>query len=342
MAGLPLPILAGIFLVAAAMVVLAAMVLARTADEIADRTGLGALFVGMLLLAGATSLPEVVTDVSAALAGAPDLAVADLFGSSMANMAILAFIDLVHRGQVWPHVGVRQARLAAVAIALTAGALLGLLAGPGITLGWVGIDSVLLALGYVAAVRWLRTASAIPHLPVPSATADGAGPPPDRAGWRSLRATILWFAGASLTVLLFAPILALSAQQIAAVTGFGETFLGTLLLAASTSLPELVASLTAVRIGAYELAVGNLFGSNAYNMTALLAADLAYLPGPILAAAQPEHAIAGLAAIVMMGVALAAVLNEAPRHRRLEPTALLVIVIWIIALGTLFASGRVA
>jgi cation:H+ antiporter len=63
----------------------------------------------MILVAGATSLPEIITDVSVSLAGAPDLAVGDLFGSSMANMAILAVVDLLHRRRVWPRVEIGHA-----------------------------------------------------------------------------------------------------------------------------------------------------------------------------------------------------------------------------------------
>jgi cation:H+ antiporter len=340
---LSLPALLVAFAVAAAVVVAAGVVLARSGDTIAERTGLGGLFIGMLLLAGATSLPELATDISAALAGAPDLAVGDLFGSSMANMAILASIDLLHRGRVWPRVGLGHARLATMPISLTALAVMAIVAPPGIVLGWVGIETVVIVIAYVAAVRWIRRPlgrgrrghEAVGEIIAPT-------------GWTlrsyrtvKTRTVYIQFTIASIAVLLFAPILALSGQGIAAATGIGETFVGALLLAGSTSLPELVASIAAVRIGAYELAVGNLFGSNAFNMVALLAADLAYLPGPILAAVSPVQALAGLGAILMMAVALAAVIHgEETRIRRLEPDAVLVLVIWASLLGAIYvASG---
>jgi cation:H+ antiporter len=156
---------------------------------------------------------------------------------------------------------------------------------------------------------------------------------------RSLRRAVAAFVVASGIVLLFAPLLALSAQELARVTGVGETFLGVVLLAASTSLPELVASLTAIRLGAFQLAVGNLFGSNAYNVTALVAADLAFLPGPILAAVDPAQAIAGLGAIMMMGIALAALLGESAGPRpRARPIAVLVLLVWVIMLAVLYRT----
>lgn len=94
-----------IFAVSAAAVVGAGVVLARYGDAIATGSGLGGLFIGMLLLATATSLPEIVTAASAAAVGSPDLAIGDLLGSSMANMAILAFTDLLYRRRVWPTIG---------------------------------------------------------------------------------------------------------------------------------------------------------------------------------------------------------------------------------------------
>lgn len=91
-----------IFLLSAAVIVYAGTKLSRYGDQIADLTGLGGLWIGVVLMASATSLPEIFTDVSAALMHAPDLAAGDLFGSNMANMLILGIIDLMHRQKrVW-------------------------------------------------------------------------------------------------------------------------------------------------------------------------------------------------------------------------------------------------
>jgi len=330
-----------IFVVAGGVVVAAGTVLARSGDEIATRTGLGGLLVGMLLMASATSLPEIATDISAALAGAPDLAVGDLFGSSMANMAILALIDLAHRGRVWPGVGIGHARLAAIAIALTSVAVLAVLVPPGVAIGWVGIETPLIVAGYVAAAAWMSRSRG---------EGRGEGHPTGEiimpTGWaraaearHSLRYEVARFAIAAGVILVAAPVLALSGKGIADTTGIGQTFVGALLLAAATSLPELVASLAAVRIGAYDLAVGNLFGSNAFNMTILFAADLAYVPGPILAAVDPAQVVAGVGAILLMAIALAAVVHGTrTRIRRLEPDAVALLATYGVLLGAVWAA----
>ena len=330
-----------LFTLSAAAVAGSGIVLARTGDTIAERTGLGGLVVGMFLLAGATSLPEIATDVSAALAGAPDLAVGDLFGSSMANMAILALLDLVYRGRVWTRVGLGQARLAAIAIALTCVALLALLVPTTPAIGWVGIETIVIVVGYLAATAWIHRTRGSGRR-----ESDGTGEIMVPTGWgeaneagASLRSVVVRFGLAAGVVLVAAPLVALSAQGIANETGVGETFIGTFPLAITTSLPELVASLTAVRIGAHDLAVGNLFGSNAFNMVALFAADVAYTPGPILSAVAPAQAVAGVGAVLLMAVALAAVIHGTEtRIRRLEPDAVALLLTYVLLLGAIWVS----
>ena len=314
----------GIFVVAAALVAWAGVHLARSGDELAEQAGLSRLLVGMLLIASATSLPEIVTDVSASLGDAPDLAVGDLFGSSMANMAVLAVIDLMHRSRVWSRVEIGHARVASVAIGLTALAVLGVLTPPGISLGWVGIDTIAIAGAYIAAVAWMRRSPVGRHgegevLPVPIGWS--------RPSLGELRPVMLHFAGAALVILAAGPVLARSGEEIAAASGLGQTFVGSSLVAITTSLPELVASIAAVRIRSYDLAVGNLFGSCAFNMFALVFADAAYRPGPLLPAIDASQTVAGVGAIMLMAMALAAIVHGTEtRARRLEPDAVLLLV----------------
>jgi cation:H+ antiporter len=331
-----------LFLVAASIIAAAGIVLARAGDQIATQTGLGGLLVGMLLLAVATSLPELATDVSAVAQGAPDLAVGDLFGSSMATMAILAVIDLVHRGRVWPSVGLGHARLAAVAIGLTSLAVIGILVPSGIAVGWVGADTIVIVVAYAAAAAWIhrsrgegrRSRHAHGEIIAPTGWSVRAGPR------RPLRAEVARFGLAAGVILVTAPVLAVAAGGLADATGLADTFVGVVGLAVTTSLPELVASLAAVRIAAYDLAVGNLFGSNAVNITILFAADLAYTPGPILAAVSPAQVVAAVGAILLMAVALAAVVHGTmTRIRRLEPDALVVLGAYAVLLVAVLRAG---
>lgn len=328
------------FVVAATVLVRAGISLAASGDQLAERTGLGRMFVGMIFVAFATSLPEVLTDVSAAIAGSPDLAAGDLFGSSMANMAILAVLDLLHRGRVWPAVELGHSRVASVAIGLTALAALGVAVPSGLRLGWVGPVPILIVVLYAAAVAWFRRspvpgAPGRPELEVTMLEPTGwTGPP------AALR-TIVWrFLLAAGVILVSAPVVAIAAQDIARETGIEETFVGALLLAVTTSLPELVASLAALRIGSYDLAVGNLFGSNAANMVVFLFADLAYTDGPLLSAVNPDQVVPALGAILLMALAASAIVGGTEtRIKRSEPDAVVLLIAYVGALAAVAVTA---
>lgn len=340
--GLVLWQLAVVFLLGAVLVAFAGSALARTGDRIAELTGLGGALVGMILLAGATSLPEMVGVITAARSGAADIAVGDLLGSSMANMAILAVIDLMSRRTVWPTVELGHARVGSAAILLTAIAVLGIVTADIPPVGWVGVETFVIAALYVAIVAWARrtaVTSATEPVPtgVPRPTGIGDESEPGRGGW-TLRQAGGRYVGAALVILVAAPTVALSAKGIATDTGIGQGFVGAALVAVVTSLPELTASIAAVRIGAFDLAVGNLFGSNLFNMAMLLVADLAYTEGSILRAVDaPTQSVTGIGAIVLMATALGGLLaGSETRARRLEPDAILLLVLWVAMLGIVF------
>ncbi len=322
-----------VFLVAAVILVRGAVSLASAGDELAERTGLGRVLVGTILLAAVTSLPEIATDVAAALADAPDLAVGDLFGSSMANMAILAVLDLAHRGQVWPSVELAQARVAAMAIALTALAALAIATPPGLRIGWVGLDTIAIAGLYLAAVRWFRR-TPVQVRPAPTGI---TRPVADLPPVGSVRPSVVRFAVSAGAILLVAPAMAVAARELASQAGVAESTVGAGLLAVTTSLPELVVSLAALRIGAYDLAVGNLFGSNAANMSVLVVVDVAFTDGPLLAAVSPAQLTAAVAAILLMALAMAAIISgNETRIGRFEPDAVLLLLAYV---GSLVAVG---
>lgn len=116
--------------------------------------------------------------------------------------------------------------------------------------------------------------------------------------------------------------------------------MGSVLLAITTSLPELVTSLVAVRIGAHDLAVGNLFGSNAANMGILVIVDASYTDGPLLAAVDPGQATAAMGAVLLMALATPAIVTGSEtRIRRLEPDAVVLLAAYV---GALVAIAAVA
>ena len=303
-------------LVGAAGVVWAGVVLARSADVIAARTKVGGLWLGMVLLALATSLPELVTAGTAVRIGAPDLATGDLFGSNMANMLILALINLVPRAHVFRRAALDQALAATFAISLTCIAAGFVLVSAPRLFGIVGPGSLLLLVAYYIGSRVVLRHSALlqasvveteitPHPRFREGTDNEEPGSIRKAGWM--------FALGAIVVSVTAPLFAISAENAVELTGLTESFVGVLVLGVATSLPEAVASLAALRIKAYDLAVANLFGSNAINMVMFLPLDLLDPSVSILGLAGPVHAFTGLASVIMMALALGAIVIRGQR-----------------------------
>jgi cation:H+ antiporter len=293
-----------VFAVAAAAVIAGGSSLARAADVIAARTGLGRLWMGTIVVALVTSLPEFVTDTAAVRQGAVDLAVGDLFGSSMANMAILGAISLAFpTRRLLQSVALENVLTASLAILLTAFAaiFLTLPSHPGF--GSFGLGPFLIAGGWFAGMAALR------EVHMRGSTHQHA------AGEGRLAPAFGAFATSAAVIFAAGPFLADSAAEIADLTGVGETFFGTLALALVTSLPELAVCITAVQMGALNLAIGNLFGSNAGNMTILVALEIAYTDGRVLESADPSLVTPALVAIALMTFGIAAIVLKAERRR---------------------------
>ncbi len=342
-----------VFLLMSAVIIGAGVLLAKSGDRIADVTGLGGLLIGMVLVAAATSLPEIAVAISAVVVeDSPDLAIGNLFGSNMANMALLAMVDIAWRGKVWQQVGTGHARTAAVAIALTSIAVLAVLQPFDIVIGWVGIESIVIFVGFISLIAWTHR-SAIPAVPTgevshEQGTAQDAQHQhlsgADVTSRKAILYTIRWdlakFGIAALVILLAAPILVNAADGIGREAELSESFVGASFLAFSTSLPELATAVAAARIGAFDLAVGSLLGSNAFNMAIILFTDLAYTEGPILAGVNLAQAFVGVSAILLMSIVLAGIVHGArTRAWKLEPGSGMTLVVYFILMYMIFNSG---
>jgi cation:H+ antiporter len=328
------------FVLSAIVIIFAGTYLSRFADEIAERTGFGRLLIGSILLAGATSLPELSVDVSAVRSGMADLALGDLLGSSLFNLLILAILDLsTHsNGKMLSRQAARHALSGNFSAALAAVVGVGLLAQPILGGGeWMGISYGLwiVVLGYLLGVRMVYYDQQASRAEAPPEAAEAAA----HGSWKT---SALGFAATSAVIVVAGPFLSHAAGEIAAATGLGTSFVGTTLVAFSTSLPELVASLAALKMGAHDLAIGNVFGSNAFNMLLLTPLDLVH-SGPILGAVSPSHAITCVAAVLTTLIVVLGQLYQVERRRRLiEPDATLVILTIVGALWLIYALGQQA
>jgi cation:H+ antiporter len=322
-----------VFTGSSAVIVVAAIKLAQYGDAIALRTRLGGMFIGTLLLAGATSLPELLTTISSLSQEAPNLAAGNLLGSNMFNMLVLALLDLFYyQARILRRVAMHHALTASMATLLIGLATFFVLADIDVQIGWLGLDSLLIIITYVVGVRLIQSGN-LGAANEPASEAELPGVP-------SLRLALIGFSLAAGALAVVAPWLVSSSKDIAQITGLSTGFVGTTLMAMVTSLPELVTTIAAVRIGAFDLAVGNLFGSNMFNVFALGLADLFYQPGRFLGIIDPTFALVGLLGLLLTSLGLIG--NLARLERRLlfiEVDALIIILVYMGGMWLLYTRG---
>jgi cation:H+ antiporter len=294
------------FFAALVMIGYAGSALSRYGDVIGDKTGLGGTWVGIALIATVTSVPELVTGISAVrLADKPDIAVGTVLGSCVFNMVILVILDLVSRErsvfELAGHGHILSAGLGVLLIGVVGFSLvLSRENGGSWSLGYVGAYTPIIVLVYLAAVRAVfRYERANPNsIDLPDEFSDGT----------SMVQAVAAFAVSSVVVIAVSLWLPFVATDLASAMGWYETFVGTLFVAVITSLPEVVVTVAALRIGAVNLAVANLFGSNMFNVGVVAVEDVFYTKGPILAAVESVHVLSAFSAVMMTGVAIVGLL----------------------------------
>lgn len=283
--------------------------LSRYGDLIGFRTGLGGVWVGLILLAGVTSAPELVAGMSAILlVGEPDLAVGAALGSCVYNLIIIAILDFIYRpGTIYS--GVRHghslsAGFGVIMLGAAASAIFMQTHVGSLRLGYIGPFTIAAPLIYLLAIRsvfFFEREDTRATMAAELAEVSGA-----RAKMASLTTSRVWllFGVNALVLVVAATALPVIGEALAVNMGWEETFVGTIFLALVTSVPEVVISIEAVRIGAIDLAIGGILGSNLFDLLILAVEDLAYVDGPLLAAVGDEHILTALAALTMTGIAL--------------------------------------
>jgi cation:H+ antiporter len=284
---------------------------ARYGDIIAEKTGLGRIWIGLILLAVITSMPELITGVSStALVGIPDLGLGTLLGSCIFNLSILAVLDVLHRsGPVLNGASLKHLAPAGIGILLIAIAAGGIAAGdrfPGLALGSVGIPSIIIFVVYVLGMWRLspsqgsHQAASIPDLP---------------ALYQESSLKSIWprFALAAAAIIGSGIWLSYIGDEIAMVTHWDESFIGSLLLAITTSMPELVVAIAALRLGAIDMALADILGANMLDISYTFILDLFYTKGSLLASVSPAHLIT---AVVLTLMTIVVILGLRFRQRR--------------------------
>jgi len=271
-------------------------------DAIADKTGWGGNWIGFLLISTVTSMPDLANGISAVtLADAPDLAVGAIFGACIINLALIAFLDMLYRkGSIYRSASQEHILSAAFGIVMIgfSGLAMNLaLIGETLAFGPIGIFSPVVFVLYVSAVYTVFSYES-------RQIKKYAEQEPDAYPDISLTAVIARYLTAALVVIATGMGLPMVAKQIALLMHWQQSFVGTLLVAFITTLPEIIVTVTAVRIHALDMAIGNIFGSNLFNMAILALENMIYKPGPIFSKISPVHTVSVTTALIMTGFAI--------------------------------------
>ncbi len=321
------------FLACALVIFLAGKKLSFYGDLLADATGISKGWIGIILMASVTSLPELMVGIgSVTIVGSADLAVGDIIGSCAFNLGILAMLD-AFTPKHQPIFGV-----ASQTHILNAGLGIILITLVGLTIfiphhvavtPWIALSSIIFIFVYLISIRIIyyneknnthqnkKQSSLTPQ--------------------QNIRSVILNFIVFSSIIIAAALALPFFAEHISEMTGLKQSFVGTFFLAISTSLPEIAVSIAAVRMGSIDMAVGNLLGSNIFNIFILAIDDLFYTKGLLLQDASSVHLVSILSTILMSAVVIIGLSYHAKGKRFfLAWDAVVIFLIYIVNLFLLF------
>lgn len=294
---------AAVFIASAAAVWAAGTKLAGYADRFATATGLSGAVVGLVLLGGITSLPEVATSISGVLTSGPSLAVNNLLGGVAFQLVVLAVVDAMlgrkaltaqpPRPDVIAYAAMNVVLLTVAAMAVVSGDLE--MFGTG-----VGIGSAVLVIAYVCCVLTARSLSRgsgwRPAGRVAAAPETGAA----REG--SVARLSLLLAAAGGVILIAGYLATVSGEALAEQTGLGTSFFGAVFLAGATSLPELSSAWAALKLNRAQMAMGDILGGNMFDVLLIAVVDVLHRDGPAMGAVGPFSAAAAMLGALMSGV----------------------------------------
>ncbi|WP_173812365.1 sodium:calcium antiporter [Limimaricola cinnabarinus] len=307
---LPLAANLAVFIVAAIIVWIAGTRLSAYADAIARRTGIGQAALGVLLLGGVTSLPEIAVAGSAAISGAGALAVNNLLGGFTMQVAILAVADAIYRrGALTTAVPDPTVILqGTLGIVLMAFVIIGIAVGDVPVLG-AGLWSWIIFGSFLYALRLVTQAEGNLDWEVVGQPPAEELPDVEHPDMSSRRLTFMTVVVA-LAIFVAGWALSSASEALAEQTGMGQSFFGAVFVAIATSLPEISTVLAAMRLKRFVMAVSDIFGTNLFDIALILLVDLAYFGPPVLGEAGSFSIVAGALGILVTAIYMAGLLER--------------------------------
>ena len=264
------------------------------ASALARNAGVSPLLIGLTIVAFGTSAPEIFSSAVSALEDKPELAIGNAFGSNLFNIGVALGVAAILRPLTPPKSLIKKELPALILVTLVTGALLFDL--------FIGLFDalVLIALSLFLGYKLLRKKKASEGVSevAPNESDDTGGSEPETRTWQAVAYMLLGL----ILLIVSAEALVASASAIAEELGVSEAIIGLTIVALGTSLPELAASITCVLKGHYDLAIGNILGSNIINLLAVLPFPGLLSPGLI----QAPLLFRDFAAVTLLTLLLAA------------------------------------
>ncbi|MDQ3963343.1 MAG: hypothetical protein M3277_05440 [Actinomycetota bacterium] len=330
-----MPTALAVFAAAAGAILLVGPRMARTADGLANATGMGGAFFGVVFLSLATDLPEVALTPTAVLSGSPRIAIGGLLGSATAQLVLIAVMDITfRRRRLYGRVRLLSS-LGQCALMLSVLAVPLVVAAGDPAVGGIGAGAVLLLVVYLGALMAIRR---IGREPQPASDPDVD----TEAENVSDSLAALWLRFGAFALVLTATGIALekTTETIGSGIGIGQTAAGALLAGVATSLPELVTALSAARAGAVELAVGDIVGSSALDVALLSLADVFYTDGSVFdLLGDPEFTLIGVSLALTSLLVVGLIRREVAGLRRAGVESYLMLVVYAIGAAILIAAS---
>ena len=287
-----------IFLILAFIIIKAGKTLSICGDKLGDILGLEKSWVGIIMLASITSLPELITSTASTLIGNPQMAVSNIFGSNLFNVFIIFILDVFFiKKSFSSSIGLKNYISCFSSIILTLIFFLGFVFG-NISLGSISLISIFIFIVYLLSMKIIYRLECSSDFidPIEENPEDDIKMTPEQVkrGF-VLSALVVVATGMALShvadSIANTPIMGIS---------LGESFVGVILLALATSLPELTVSVQAVRINSYNMAAGNIMGSNIFNVAIIFVVDFFYREGNLYETLGEFHLISGIFSILIL------------------------------------------
>ncbi|MDO8886696.1 hypothetical protein [Candidatus Oleimmundimicrobium sp.] len=319
------------FILVSLVIVFSGSRLAKYGDVIAEKVGLGRIWVGVILLATVTSLPELISGISAvAIIDVPNIAIGGIIGSCLFNLLLITLIDIWYEpGSVLSDIEKGHIISASFGVILLGVVVLGIFIERTFSLFsifWIGVYTPLIFVIYLLGVRIIFLFQKGKFVEFKGETYKKI--PLDKA--------YLSFGIHATIIVVLSLLLPQVGKNLVVLSGLSETFVGSLFIALATSLPEATISIAAVKLGAIDLAIGNILGSNLFNIFVLGIEDIFYTRAPLFSVADPQQIISSLVAIIMTVVVVVGMIYESKVKRRVGWTTVLLMFLFVFNYVLLF------